>query len=258
MKNTALITGASSGIGKEFAKIHASKGRDLVIVARREQELNNLKKELEEQYNVQVLTIAKDLTAENATEEIVELIKEKNIKIDYLINNAGFGGYGNFHERNWATDEKMIHLNIIALTALTRFILPSMVERRKGKILNISSTASFMPGPLQAVYFATKAYVTSFSQAIAEELRNTGVTVTALCPGATKTEFADTANMGNSKLFKGAVDPNSVAEKGYNAMEKGKLVEITEGSSKFLVNIALPFMPRKMVLSTVRKMQENN
>lgn len=256
MKHTALITGASSGIGKELAQIHASKGRDLVIIARREQELEYLKKELEEKYNITVLTITKDLTATNAPEEIYEFINEKNISIEYLINNAGFGGYGYFHERNWAVDEKMMHLNIVALTALTRFFLPSMVERKRGKVLNVSSTASFSPGPFQAVYFATKAYVTSLSQALAEELRGTGVTVTTLCPSATKTEFADTADMSNSRLFKNSVSAYPVAEKGYKAMEKGKLVEITEGTTKFLINFAMPFLPRKTILKMVRKMQE--
>lgn len=256
MKHTALITGASSGIGKELARIHASKGRDLVIIARREQELEDLKKELEDKHNVTVLTIAKDLTAPNAPEEIFDTVNEKNINIEYLINNAGFGGYGYFYERNWAVDEKMIQLNVIALTALTRFFLPGMVERKRGKILNVSSTASFLPGPFQAVYFATKAYVTSISQAWAEELRGTGVTVTALCPSATKTEFAETADMGGSKLFENSVSANSVAQRGYKAMEKGKLIEITDGTTKFLVNIAMPFLPRKTILKMVRKMQE--
>ena len=167
MKNTALITGASSGLGKEFARIHAAKGGDVIIIARRTDKLIGLQKELENKYNVTVKVIAKDLTLPNAAQEIYDEVQQQGIAVKYLINNAGFGGHGKFHERVWEEDLAMIHLNIIALTALTRLFLPDFVTRNQGKILNVSSTASFMPGPLQAVYFATKAYVTFFSNAIA-------------------------------------------------------------------------------------------
>ncbi len=215
MKRVALITGASSGIGKEFAHIHAEKGGDMIIVARRADKLETLKQELEEKYKVQVMAIAKDLTASEVPKEIYDEVSKAGIQVDYLLNNAGFGGHGKFHERAWEQDLAMINLNIIALTALTRFFLPGMVERNQGKILNVSSTASFMPGPLHAVYFATKAYVTFFSNAIAEELLDTNVTVTALLPGATETDFAQTSGMENTDLLKKSVTARAVAEDCY-------------------------------------------
>lgn len=257
MKNVALITGASSGIGKEFARIHAQKGGDLVIVARSKERLNQLKEELEHKYAIEVMVLAKDLAQANAPEEIYDTLKQANIVVDYLINNAGFGGHGKFHERRWADDLMMINLNITALTALTRFFLEDMVQRNKGKILNVSSTASLMAGPLQAVYFATKAYVTSFSNAIAEELHDTNITVTALLPGATETEFAKTSGMDKTDLFKHTFSAHSVAKEGYQAMLDGKLdviAGVTLGQ-KMMMNM-IPLTPKKMLLKQIRNMQE--
>lgn len=259
MNNTALITGASSGIGKEFAHIHASKGGDLIIVARRAEKLDALKVELEHRYNVQVKVIVKDLSQPNAPQDIYNHVKAENIQVDYLINNAGFGGHGKFHERKWEEDLSMINLNIVALTALTRFFLPEMVSRNAGKILNVSSTASFMPGPLQAVYFATKAYVTFFSNAIAEELHDTKVTVTALLPGATETEFAQTSGMDKTDLFKDTFSPKKVANDGYQGMLDGDL-DVVSGltfSQKMMMKM-IPVTPKKTLLKQVRKMQEIN
>jgi short-subunit dehydrogenase len=193
-QKVAIITGASSGIGKELARIHAERGGALVIIARRKNKLEELREELETKHRVKVKVIVKDLTEPNAAKEIYNEIKESGIEIHYLINNAGFGGRGKFHERDWETDLAMINLNIIALTALTRHFLPDFVARNEGKIMNTSSTAAMIPGPLQAVYYASKAYVTSFSNAIAEELKDTNITVTALMPGATETEFAQLAS----------------------------------------------------------------
>jgi short-subunit dehydrogenase len=192
---TALITGASTGIGKELATIHASKGGNLIIVARNESKLNKLKQELEQKYNVKVVIIIKDLSDLNAPQEIYNEVKQLGINIDYLINNAGFGALGKFHEIELARQISMINLNITSLTALTHLFLPEFVQRNNGKILNTSSTASFMPGPLQAVYFATKAYVTFFSNALSEELHNTNITVTNLMPGATESEFGAISGM---------------------------------------------------------------
>lgn len=257
MKRTALITGASSGIGKEMSLIHAENGGDLVIVARRAEKLEELKKELEPQFNVKVHTIVKDLTQKNAPKEIYDEVKNAGIKIDYLINNAGFGGRGKFHEREWEKDHAMINLNITALTSLCRLFLPDMVARNDGKILNVSSTASFMPGPLQAVYFATKAYVTFFSNAIAEELHDTKVSVTALLPGATKTEFAQTSGMDRTDLFKKTVSAHSVAKDGYEGMLKGKLDVISGLSfSQRIMTSMVPLTPKKIILKQIRKMQE--
>ena len=258
MKNTALITGASSGLGKEFALIHAEKGNDVIIVARREEKLLALKEELIKKYAVQVKIIVKDLTQGNAAQEIYDEVTSANIKIAYLINNAGFGGHGKFHERNWNEDLAMINLNIVALTALTRLFLPDFVKRNSGKILNVSSTASFMPGPLQAVYFATKAYVTFFSNAIAEELSDTAVTVTNLMPGATATEFAATSGMEKTGLFEKAVSARFVAAEGYEGMLKGKL-DVVSGLtfSQKLMMKSIPFTPKKVILKQIRKMQEH-
>lgn len=257
MKNVALITGASSGIGRELAKIHAQKGGDLVMVARSKNKLEALKSEFEKEHGTQVLIIVKDLSLPNAPKEVYTEVKTAGITINYLINNAGFGGIGKFHERQWEDDLSMIQLNIVALTALTRYFLPDFVSQNSGKILNVSSTASLMPGPLQAVYYATKAFVTSFSNAIAEELHQTNVTVTALMPGATDTKFGAISGMDKTPLFKNAASPEKVAKDAYKAMLKGKLNVITGIPASLRVSMALmPFMPKKLLLKMVRKMQE--
>lgn len=257
MNRTALITGASSGIGRELAKIHASNGGDLIIVARREAKLIELKKEIEKEYNTNVKIIVKDLTEVNAPLEVYNDVKKLGIEIDYLINNAGFGGRGKFHERKWEVDLAMINLNITALTALTRLFLPDFVKRNDGKILNVSSTASLMPGPLQAVYYATKAYVTSFSNAIAEELYDTNITVTALLPGATDTEFAKTSGMDKTSLFDKTFSAHEVAKAGYEGMLLGKLNIIAGVSSgqKALMKLA-PLLPKKALMKQIRIAQE--
>jgi hypothetical protein len=257
MKKVSLITGASSGIGKELALIHAEKGVDLVIVARDKEKLEELKKEIEDKYAVSVFIIDKDLSLPNAGTEIYSKVKEAGIEIDYLINNAGFGGIGKFYEREWAKDLAMINLNIIALTELTRMFLPDFIERNKGKILNTSSTASLFPGPLQAVYFATKAYVTSFSNALAEELHDTNVTVTALLPGATETGFGKISGMDKTKMFRKTASARSVAQAGYNAMMIGKLNVVSGVTfSQKILFLLIPFLPKKMLLGQIRIMQE--
>ncbi|MEW7281221.1 SDR family oxidoreductase [Aquimarina sp. 2201CG1-2-11] len=259
MKHTALITGASSGIGKELAHIHAEKGGDLVIVARRQEKLDALKLQLEKKHAITVTTIAKDLSHPNAAKEVFEEVQKRNIQVEYLINNAGFGLRGKFHELTWERQQQMINLNMMALTKLMYLFIPEMVKHNSGKILNTSSTASFMPGPLQAVYFATKAYVTFLSNAIAEELSDTHITVTNLMPGATETEFAKTADMERTGLFEKAFSARSVAQDGYNAMIKGKMDAIS--GLTFRQNLmmkAIPFTPKKMLLKQIRQMQEVN
>lgn len=256
MKNVALITGASSGIGMELARIHASKGKDLVIVARNVEALNNLKNELEEEFKVLVEVIEMDLMLPHAAQKLHSILVDRNIEIDYLFNNAGLGGYGKFHERNIQKELDMIQLNIVALTELTHLILPDMIRRNKGKILNSASTAGFMPGPLQAVYFATKAYVVSFSQGIAHELKGKNITVTALCPGPVQTGFEEAAGMKGSGLFEKVASAESTAKKGYLAMEKGKLIRITDNTLSFAINWLIPFAPRRFVLRMVEKIQK--
>ena len=223
MKKIALITGASSGIGKEFAHIHAEKGGDLIVVARRQDKLNELKFELENKHGIQVVVIEKDLSEPGSAKELYEEIEARNFEVEYLLNNAGFGLRGKFHELSWERQAQMIQLNMTSLTELMYLFLPDFVERNRGRILNTSSTASFMPELLQAVYYATKAYVTFLGNAVAEELNDTNVTVTTLMPGATETEFAKTSGMDKTSLFENTFPARGVAEDGYNAMLKGDL-----------------------------------
>ncbi len=241
-----------------MAHIHAKQGRDLIIVARSEDKLQALKTELEA-LGVQVMVIVKDLTQPTAAQEVYDTIKAAGVEVSYLINNAGFGGRGKFHERDWALDKSMILLNVMALSELTRLFLPEFVQRNSGRILNVSSTASLMPGPLQAVYYATKAYVTSFSNAIAEELYDTNITVSALLPGATETEFARTSGMDQTSLFNKPFSADEVAQAGYEGMMAGKL-DIIAGVSfpQRVMMASIPLLPKKSMLTTVRKMQEVN
>ncbi len=254
---TALITGASSGIGYELAKIHASKGDNLVLVARNISKLNQLKNELEKQYKVMVYVIEKDLSATNASKELFDETQRKNIQIDYLVNNAGFGDFGMFYETDWKKEEQMINLNITCLTHLTKLYLQEMVKRKSGKIMNVASTAAFQSGPTMAVYYATKAYVLSFSEAIDNEVRDKGITVTALCPGATESGFQAAAAMEESALVKGKKLPTSkeVAEYGYKAMMSGKTVAI-HGTMNYIMANAIRFVPRKWVVKITRKLQD--
>jgi len=257
MKKIALITGASSGIGRELAHIHAATGGDLILVARSTQKLNELKIELESKYNVAAVVVTKDLTAPNAAQELYDEVKSLDIEVDYLINNAGFGGIGKFLERKLEEDVSMIQLNVVALTQLTHLFASDFVKRGRGKVLNVSSTASLIPGPLQATYYATKAFVTSFSNALSEELRGTGVTVTNLMPGATDTDFGKVSGMDKTKLFDAPISAKHVAQEGYDAMLSGE-IDIISGltfSQKLLMKV-MPFMPKKMVLKQIREMQE--
>lgn len=257
MKKVALITGASSGIGKELAYIHAEKGGDLVLVARSADKLEALKTDIVEKYKSSVHLIVKDLSLMDSAKEVYDEVKNAGIEVEYLINNAGFGGIGKFHERKWEQDQNMIKLNIMALTELTRYFLPDFVKRNSGRILNVSSTASFMPGPMQAVYYATKAFVTFFSNAIAQELHDTNVTVTNLMPGATETDFGAVSGMDKTVLFNKTASARKVAEDGYNGMLKGKIDVISglTGSQKVMFKM-LPFLSKKMKLKTVYKMQQ--
>jgi hypothetical protein len=257
MNKIALITGASSGIGKELAILHAKSGGDLVIVARSEKKLNDLKENLENQYKIKVMVIVQDLAENNSAKIVYNKVKTEDLEVDYLINNAGFGGRGKFVERDWEQDLSMINVNIIALTALTRLFLPDFVKRNSGKILNVSSTASLMPGPLQAVYFATKAYVTSFSNALSEELSETKITVTTLLPGATDTGFAKRSDMDKTDLFNKTFTAEQVANEGYTAMLKGKL-NVLAGvsfSQRILMNIIHVF-PKKIIMKYIKHAQE--
>ena len=255
MKNTALITGASNGIGLELAKIHASKGGDLVLVARNKFKLDEIKIELEKQFKISVYTIGKDLSLTNAAQEIYDETNKENIQVDYLINNAGFGDFGMFAETDWNKELQMINLNITSLTHFTKLYLQDMVKRRSGKIMNVASTAAFQSGPTMSVYCATKAYVLSFTEAISNEVIDKGITVTALCPGATETGFQAAGGLDDSKLFKDKKLPTAkeVAQYGYASMIKGKTVAI-HGIMNYLMSNSIRFIPRSLVLKISRKM----
>ncbi len=256
---TVLITGASGGIGYEFALIFARNKYNLVLVARSEDKLIELKNKLTSEIGISVEVFAKDISILANIDELYAELQKKQIVIDILINNAGFGDYGYFYQTNWKKEDMMLNLNIISLTYLTKLFLPKMIENKYGKILNLASIAAFLPGPLMAIYYATKAYVLSFSSAIANELKGTGVTVTSLCPGPTQSGFSDAAALGESKLFKKKSLPTAkvVAEYGYKSLMKGKLVAVHGAFNKFEVFI-MRFAPRKLLLSTIRNMQEKD
>ena len=256
MADTALITGASSGIGAEFARLHARKGGDVILTARREAELNALKSELEAEHGVATHVFALDLGTPGGADELYEMVTAAGLSVDILINNAGFGGHGAHIDRPLEREMAMIDLNVKALVTLTHRFGREMAERGRGRILNVGSTAGFMPGPQQAVYFATKAFVNSFSQAIDQELRPHGVTCTVLAPGYVKTEFAAAANLEGTKLVsQGGATAESVARHGYDAMKMGQLVTINETGLSVMLNWLIPLLPRRTVLKMVDRMQ---
>lgn len=241
-----VITGASSGIGAELARIFAARGSALVLAARRHERLEDLGREIQAARGVPVEIMALDLEDREAPPDLCEMLRERGIVPHTLVNNAGFGLRGRFatlpHERQIA----MIDLNVTALTALSRLVLPGMIERGRGGILNVASTAAFQAGPNMAVYYATKAYVLSLSEALHEEAKPHGVTVTALCPGPTESEFSATADLENSKLFKGgAMTAAEVARLGVEGYEAGKAI-VVAGTRNFLGTIGAKLFPRSM------------
>jgi hypothetical protein len=253
---TALITGASSGIGLELARIFAANGHHVVLVARSEGSLRALAEELQTP-GVRAHVIVADLSASGAAKAVVDRVRELGLEIDALVNNAGHGAYGPFLETSLDAVLSMIQVNIGALTELTKRLLPPMVAQKRGRILNVASTAAFFPGPLMAVYYATKAYVLSFSEAIANELEGTGVTVTALCPGPTASGFQAAARMEESKLAAGRKLQTSreVAEAGYEAMMRGARVYVPGLSNKLTVQLPRVF-PRGAIAKVVRFVQD--
>lgn len=257
-RQTALVTGGSSGIGLELAKVLAKNGFDLVLVARTRDPLEAAAGQIEGKYAVRVHVFAADLRRREAPEAISNFLSNENIPIEVLINNAGFGLGGEFAETEVTRELEMIQVNIAALTHLTKLFLPAMIRRRSGRILNVASTGAFQPGPLIAVYYATKAYVLSFSEALAEELRHSGVTVTALCPGPTRTDFAETTKTTNSRLFTtfGIANAADVAEYGYAAMMHGRRVAIPGIRNKILAQ-ANRFAPRAITAKVARLVQES-
>jgi uncharacterized protein len=251
---TALITGASSGIGLELAKLFAADKFNVVLVARSADKLTELAAELQSKYQVQTHVLPVDLTAANAAQTILGELARAKIQVDYLVNNAGFGAAGSFFELSFARQASMIQLNVMALTELTRLLLPAMIQGRGGGILNVASTAAFQPGPGMAVYYATKAYVLSFSEALHEELRGTGVSVSCLAPGVTATGFAADSGMTDSMLLRlGAMNATDVALAGYRGLLRNKAV-VVPGLKNKLGALSPRFFPRSLVRRVVKRL----
>lgn len=258
-KSYTLITGASGGIGYDLAILAAAEGKNLVIVARTSDKLNQLAETIRKNNKSEVISIASDLSDEEGVNKLISEISAKNIHIDTLINNAGFGDFGDFANADLPKNMEMIRLNISALTQLSHFALQGMMKEGNGRILNVASTAAFMPGPGMAVYYASKAYVLSFSEALTRELKGSGITVTTLCPGPTDTSFASAAGLGKSLMHRMLPPATSlqVAKAGYKAMMKGKAIEIPGFMNK-LSAITPGFTPRGIVRNMIYGIHKNH
>jgi short-subunit dehydrogenase len=259
-RETAVVTGASSGIGLALSRLFARDGSDLVLVARGRDRLETLARELRDSHGVKATVLAEDLADRASPERIVRTLEDGGIEIDALVNNAGFGTYGPFVDSDPGVTMDLVEVNVAALVHLTRLLCPGMVARRRGRILNVASTAAFQPGPLMATYYASKAFVLSFSEALANELTGSGVTVTALCPGPTHSEFQRRAGMEASRLVSGMVpmmDSASVARAGYRGMRRGKTLVIP-GVANRLGAFSIRVAPRRLVTALMRRIQERS
>lgn len=260
----AVVTGASSGIGRELASLLAREGYGLVLVARRTGPMRELAEQLQQAHGVPSVVVGADLAAPEGVSCVVNELKTRQLDVEVLVNNAGFGLAGTFVDVGegeptaLARELEMLQVNVVALTHLSKLFLPGMVERKRGFVMNVASTAAFQPGPLMAVYYASKAYVLSFSEALSVELDGTGVTVTALCPGATRTEFQVAAGMENSRLFRGGqvMTAGEVADAGYAAMRAGKPVVIT-GAANRVMAFSTRLIPRRMAARVAKMAQQN-
>ncbi len=255
-KKTALITGASAGLGRGFAKLFAADGHDTVLVARRRERLEELAAEIESG-GTRATVIAEDLADAEAPGRIAAKLAEHGIDVEYLVNNAGFGTSGAFAELDLERELEMVQVNITALVHLTGLFVPAMVERGSGRILNIGSTAGFQPGPGMATYYASKAFVNDFTEALSYELHGSGVTATVSCPGATATEFGDVAGNAKSVLFRlGAADSDGVAKEAYDAMMAGKPM-IVHGITNKLASQSVRLSPRAVVRALVARLNQS-
>jgi uncharacterized protein len=254
---TALVTGASGGIGADMATILAERGHDLVLVARSADKLADLAATLEKAHGARVTVVPADLTDPKAPEAIAKTVAEKGMAVDVLINNAGLGSYGAFAEIDARTDLGLIALNVTSLTHMSKLFLPPMLARKNGRIMNVGSTAAFVPGPLMAVYYASKAYVLSLSVAVANEVAGSGVTVTCLCPGATKTAFDTTAGNDKTRLFKGGgvMESMAVARAGVDAMMNGDTICVPGFMNRLMTSTA-GLAPRSVLAKIARGYQE--
>ncbi len=256
-RQTALITGASSGIGLELAKLFAEDGHDLVLVARSKEKLEHLAAGLSSRHGISVKVIVRDLSVIENCSRVHEELKREGLRVDVLVNNAGFGGYGDFWTTDLEHETRMMNLNMVSLVHLTKLFLTDMIQKGRGSVLNVASVAAFQPGPLMAIYYASKAFVLSFTEALANETRGTGVTVTALCPGPTHTGFREAAGMKKSMLFSSQLNVPvvAVARAGYEGMKRGRTIVIPGFKNRLLVQLLRVF-PRSFVTKSVRKMQE--
>jgi short-subunit dehydrogenase len=251
-KGTALVTGASSGIGAELATLCAAGGYDLVLVARSAGKLEELAARLSRTHGIAARPLAADLADPAAAQAIYDQTRGDTIEI--LINNAGFGVLGPYAETDWAADARLLQVNLVALAHLTKLYLPEMVRRRSGRILNVGSTAAFVPGPFMSTYYASKAFVVSFSHAIANEVKGTGVTVTVLCPGPTVTGFFEAAGTSGTRVFQGStMSAAEVARDGYRAMMAGK-PEVIPGARNRLLMLGTRLAPRTMLAGIARRL----
>ncbi len=257
--NVSIITGASTGIGMELTKILAECGHHLLLISRNKEALERLKAQIKQKNNQQIHIFPLDLTRPNTAMEVYNYCRENKYNVNYLINNAGFGESGFFHSSEWLKTEQMIQLNITALTQLTRIFVEDMVKNRSGKILNVSSTAAFQPGPLMAVYYASKAFVLNFSEALNNEVKDFGVSVTTVCPGPTATNFQSVAQIQDTVLVKGKklMSAAEVAQAAWKGMEKNKALVIPGFKNTFLTVIQRIF-PRSLAVQVVRKLNSSS
>lgn len=254
-----LITGASGGLGYELAKLAAADGRNLILVARSADKLNQLAETLRKDSRIEVFVFAIDLSEEKGVEKLISEIKNKNLKIDIVVNNAGFGDFGDFANADLANNLDMIRVNISALTQLSHFAIQEMIKAGSGRIMNVASTAAFMPGPGMAVYYASKAFVLSFSEALTRELKGSGITVTTLCPGPTDTGFAKAAGLGKSLMHRliPAATAAEVAKFGYKGMMNGRTLVIPGFVNK-LSAVAPRFSPRSVLRNMIYSIHKNH
>jgi short-subunit dehydrogenase len=254
---TALVTGAASGLGFELALLLAKDAYNLILIDIDSEKLEKAKTTILDIYKTQITLMVKDLSISNIAKNIYQEVG--NTQIDIIVNNAGFGLFGTFYDTDWERESEMLHLHILTTTHLIKLFLPDMVERGSGKVLNLSSLAAFQPGPLMALYYASKSYILSFSQAIANELKGTGVSVTVLCPGPTKTGFQDVVSEGSSdnKIRFNMACPKQVAAYGYKSMHKGRVVAIPGLFNKFL-SILPRMLTRNRTTKIVRQIQDKN
>jgi len=252
--STALITGASAGIGRELARQFAAAGYDLVVVARRAAALDTLASELAGAHRISVRVLPADLTDPDASARIVSEIDRLGVPIDVLVNNAGFGLQGNVSDLSLSRQLEMIQVNVTALTALTRSFVPGMRQRNRGGVLNVGSTAGFQPGPMMAVYYATKAYVVSFTEALAEELAGTALRVSCLAPGPTATEFAEAAEITGTRLFRlGTMSAADVARIGFDGWSRGRVL-VVPGLTNRIGTAVVRVSPRAVVRKVLKRL----